>query len=55
MTDADHEHAKEFGDRFGGELIDPATRPSSPRRPVRDSDLYAEQRLRHGRCINCDD
>jgi len=52
---AEREHAKKFRDRFGGELIDPATRPEHPRTRVRGSDLCTEQRLRNGRCINCDD
>jgi hypothetical protein len=52
---AERERAERFQGRFGGELIDPASRPRWPtgRAPRRDLDL--EQRLRNGRCVNCDD
>jgi hypothetical protein len=42
----EREQAKQFRDRFGGEFLDPATRPRRPETPARFS---AEQRLRHRR------
>jgi hypothetical protein len=44
-----------FQVRFGGELIDPASRPRWPEIRLQPSALLAEERLRNGRCINCDD
>jgi len=55
MTDAERERAKQFRDRFGGELIDPATRPRWPDPHTTRNHLSAEERLRNGRCVNCDD
>ena len=52
---AEHEHAERFRERFGGEFLEPATRPRWPGTRTRHTDLSAEQRLRNGRCINCDD
>jgi hypothetical protein len=49
------EHAEQFQVRFGGELMDSATRPRWPGKHVSRGDLVAEHRLRNGRCINCDD
>jgi hypothetical protein len=48
-------HAQKFHDRFGGEIIDPATRPTWRDTPATRNHLSVEQRLRNGRCINCDD
>jgi hypothetical protein len=50
---AEREHVDQFRARFGGELLDPA-RPTSETDAWR-SDLFAEKRVRNGRCINCDD
>ena len=50
---AERKHADRFQVRFGGELIDPATRPRWPATHSRRRDLFAEERLRNGRCINC--
>ena len=47
-------YAEQFQARFGGELVDPATRPRWQTR-TRCGDFAAEERLRNGRCINCDD
>jgi hypothetical protein len=52
---AEREHAKQFHARFGGELIDPATRPTWPDTHQPRNDHSAEKRHRNGRCINCDD
>jgi hypothetical protein len=52
---AEREHAKRFRDRFGGELIDPATRPRWRDMRAPRNHFSAEQRFRNGRCINCDD
>jgi hypothetical protein len=49
---AERDHAEQFRDRFGGELVDTVTLLG---RHVWRSDLSAEHRLRNGRCINCDD
>ena len=54
MTDAEREHAKQFRDHFGGALIDLARRSRQDTSAPRDH-LSAEQRLRNGRCINCED
>jgi len=48
---AQSEHAKQFRDRFGGEIIDPAMRPRRRDTRARRDHLSAEQRLRNGRCI----
>jgi hypothetical protein len=52
---AEREHAEQFQVRFGGDLMDPPTPARWPRPCMHPSDLSAEQRLRNGRCINCDD
>jgi hypothetical protein len=39
-------HARKFLHRFGGEFLAPARRRN---------DWSAEQQLRYGRCVNCDD
>ena len=52
---AERKHADQFQARFGGELIDPATRPRWPAIQAQSSALLAEERQRNGRCINCDD
>ena len=52
---AEREHADQFQARFGGELIDPATRPRWPGTRSARNHLLAEERFRNGRCINCDD
>jgi len=53
---AERAHAEQFRACFGGEFMDPATRPRWPGTPSRRSDdLSAEKRLLNGRCINCDD
>jgi hypothetical protein len=49
---AEREHAEQFQDRFRGKLVDTVTVPG--RRAWR-RDLCAEQHLRNGRCINCND
>jgi hypothetical protein len=51
---AEREHAERFHARFGGELMDPASRPKRPG-SARRVDTAAEQRHRNGRCANCDD
>jgi hypothetical protein len=38
-----------------GELLHPATQPRWPGIPSQPSALLAEDRLRNGRCFNCDD
>src|SRR5262249_15926630 len=48
-------HAHKFLDRFGGELLDPAARSRWPVTRPRPTDFSAEQRVRYGLCINCDD
>jgi hypothetical protein len=50
---AAREHAERFQRRFGGEFVDPATRPKWPGQ-ARRIDPAAEARLRNGRCENCD-
>jgi hypothetical protein len=52
---AEREHADQFQARFGGELIDPATRPRWPGTHAMRNHSSADDRLRNGRCINCDD
>jgi len=52
---AKREHAKQFHDRFGGEFVHPATRRRWPETRARHSEIFAEERLRNGRCINCED
>jgi hypothetical protein len=51
---AERDHAERFLQRFGGELVDPATRPKWPG-ASRPSDAAAEVRHRNGRCAHCDD
>jgi len=51
----EREQAKQFRDRFGGEFLDSATWPKWSETRARHTDLFAKQRLRNGRCINCDD
>jgi hypothetical protein len=48
------DHAERFHRRFGGERIDPATRPKWPG-ASRGFDAAAESRHRNGRCAHCDD
>jgi hypothetical protein len=55
MTDAEREHAKQFRDRFGGEFIVLAKLPTLPDIQTSCDQLFAEQRHRYGRCVNCDD
>jgi len=52
---ATRDHGEKFRDRFGGEFLDPATRPRWPGPSTRRNDVSAVERLRNGRCINCDD
>ena len=52
---AERNHADQFQARFGGDLIDPATRLRWPGTHAARNHLFAEERLRNGRCINCDD
>jgi hypothetical protein len=51
----EREQAKQFRDRFGGDFLDQATRQMWSETRARHTDLSAEQRLRNGRCINCND
>jgi hypothetical protein len=51
---AERSHAERFQHRFGGERIDPATRPKWPN-SASHLNIAAEARHRNGRCANCDD
>jgi hypothetical protein len=51
---AKREHAERFQQRFGGNLMDPASRPKW-RGSARLMDTAAEERHRNGRCTNCAD
>jgi hypothetical protein len=51
---AERDHAARFQQRFGGELMDPASRPNWPG-SARKIDAAAEARHRNGRCTYCDD
>jgi hypothetical protein len=48
------EDAERFQARFGGEFMDPASRPRGPA-ISRRMDAQAEARHRNGRCTNCAD
>ena len=50
---AERDHAERFQHRFGGELINPTSRPRWPG-ATRRIDSAAEARHRNGRCANCD-
>jgi hypothetical protein len=52
---AEREHAERFQRRFGGEFLDPASRPKWPGSSKRHIDGAADERLRYGRCANCID
>jgi hypothetical protein len=50
---AEREHAERFQRRFGGEFVDPPSRPRWPGQ-ARRIDAALEARQRNGRCTNCD-
>jgi len=52
---AERAHAEQFRERFGGEFIDPATRPTWLGSRSLRSVVVAEEHHRNGRCMNCDD
>jgi hypothetical protein len=51
---AERDHAERFHSRFGGERVDPATRPKWSG-TSHQFDPAAEARYRNGRCAHCDD
>jgi hypothetical protein len=53
-TNAEREHAKQFRNRFAGELA-ADMRPERPDTHTPHNHLSAEHRQRYGRCINCED
>jgi hypothetical protein len=52
---ADRKHAEKFRERFGGDFVSPATRPTWPVARTRRTDFSLADYQRNGRCINCVD
>jgi hypothetical protein len=52
---AEHAHAEKFPQRFGGEFLNPATRPKIPPLRGRHADISLADYQRNGRCVNCAD
>jgi len=55
MADADRKPAQQFRNRFSGELLAAAIQSERPETLAQRCDPFVEQRLRNGRCVNCDD